>query len=75
MHVYFYMYLLKRLHGHRVMLQRLCRCILGSEVKLAVSEVLNLVHSFEPKLQEQHLSPSAFHTLITAMFSLISLPL
>lgn len=75
MHVYFYMYLLKRPHGHRVMLQRLCRCILGSEVKLAVSEVLNLVHSFEPKLQEQHLSPSAFHTLITAMFSLISLPL
>lgn len=37
------------------------------------SEVLNPIHPFEPRPQEQHLSPTAFHTLITRMLSLISL--
>ncbi len=42
--------------------------------KQGASEALNPVHLFEAALQEQHLSPSAFHTLITRMFGLISLP-
>lgn len=38
------------------------------------SKALNPIHPFEPRLQEQHLSPSAFHTFITRMLGLISPP-
>ena len=65
--------LYKHMHLHRLWcIHRMCARVSGRPAER--SEALNPVHLFEPGLQEQHLSPSAFHALITRMFGLISPP-